>query len=158
MANGAEVDILVNGKRARVAAGGPRTLLSALRDDLRVLSPKRGCNQGVCGSCTVLIDDEPRRACLTLVERCEGHEVRTVEGLADDPIMQALQRNMVVSGGVQCGFCTPGVLLSARGLLGDTTNVDAAEVKAALSGNICRCTGYRTIVEAVLAAAKEVAP
>lgn len=153
-----ELELQVNGKRVSVATGGPRTLLSTLRDELRILSPKRGCNQGVCGSCTVLIDGEPRRACLTLVERCEGRDVRTVEGLAEDPIMRALQRNLEVSGGVQCGFCTPGVLISARGLLGETTSVDADEVKAALSGNICRCTGYRTIVEGVLAAAKELAP
>ena len=122
-----------------------------------VLSPKRGCNQGVCGSCTVLIDGEPRRACFTLVERSEGADVRTVEGLADDKIMQALQRAFVVSGGVQCGFCTPGVVASARALLAQTPSPDEREVKAALSGNLCRCTGYRTIVEAVLAAAKEVA-
>ncbi len=148
--------LIVNGKIARVAVGGAKTLLSALRDDLRVLSPKRGCNQGVCGSCTVLIDGEPRRACLTLVERCEGVDVRTVEGLANDKFMQALQRAFVVSGGVQCGFCTPGVLASARALLAETPAPDEGEVKAALSGNLCRCTGYRTIVEAVLAAAKEV--
>jgi aerobic-type carbon monoxide dehydrogenase small subunit (CoxS/CutS family) len=149
--------LTINGKMVLVATGGARTLLSALRDDVRVLSPKRGCNQGVCGSCTVLIDGEPRRACLTLVERCEGHDIRTVEGLGDDATMRALQDAIIVSGGVQCGFCTPGVLISACALLRETPAPDAQEVKAALSGNICRCTGYRTIVEAVLTAAKEIA-
>ena len=153
----ARATLNVNGKTVAVAVGGARTLLTALRDELRVLSPKRGCNQGVCGSCTVSIDGEPRRACLTLVERCEGREIRTVEGLGDDRIMRALQDAIVVSGGVQCGFCTPGVLISARALLAETPGPDVDEVKAALSGNICRCTGYRTIVEAVLAAAREVA-
>jgi carbon-monoxide dehydrogenase small subunit len=153
----ARATLTVNGKTFAVAVGGARTLLTALRDELRVLSPKRGCNQGVCGSCTVYIDGEPRRACLTLVERCEGQDIRTVEGLGDDRIMRALQDAIVVSGGVQCGFCTPGVLISARALLAETPEPDVDEVKAALSGNLCRCTGYRTIVEAVLTAARQVA-
>ena len=151
------LSLRVNGRQRRIEAEAGKTLLTALRDDLRVTSAKRGCNQGVCGSCTVLIDGEARRACLTLAERCVGREVQTLDGLADDPLMQALQKAIVLSGGVQCGFCTPGILISARALLAEGPAPGVAEVKAALSGNICRCTGYRTIVEAVLSAAGEVA-
>ena len=150
-------EISVNGKLARIEADGAKTLLTALREELHVHSAKRGCNQGVCGSCTVLVDGEARRSCLTLAERCRGKDVRTIEGLANDAVMKALQQAMIAGGGVQCGFCTAGVLLSAHALLADTPLVDADDIRAALSGNICRCTGYRTIVEAVLVASREIA-
>src|SRR5262245_52913453 len=110
-------ELNLNGKTERTDIVADATLLTVLRDDLRVTSAKRGCNQGVCGSCTVMIDGQPQRACLKLAAGCEGHEVQTVEGFADDAIMEALQRNMVVSGGVQCGFCTGGILISAQALL-----------------------------------------
>lgn len=147
----------LNGKPTKVEADAGATLLTTLRDDLRVLSPKRGCNQGVCGSCTVMIDGRPQRACLTLAAGCAGKHVQTIEGFTGDRVMDLLQRNMLVSGGVQCGFCTSGVLISAASLLKETVAPSVDEIRAALSGNLCRCTGYRRIVEAVVTAAAELA-
>ncbi len=147
----------LNGNRTRLDAEPGATLLAVLRDDLRVLSPKRGCNQGVCGSCTVMIDGRPQRACLTLAAGCEGKRVQTIEGFAGDRVMEALQRSMIVSGGVQCGFCTSGVLISAQSLLRENAAPTIEQIQAALSGNLCRCTGYRKIVDAVVSAAAELA-
>ena len=145
----------LNGEEVEVATGAGATLLETLREDLGVLSPKRGCNQGVCGACTVLVDGEPVRACLTLTARCEGHDLRTIEGMAQDRVMAALQKHMVEAGGVQCGFCTSGMLMSAHNLLTENANPGRDAVQSALSGNLCRCTGYRTIVDAVCGAAEE---
>ncbi|WP_116081803.1 (2Fe-2S)-binding protein [Tropicimonas sp. IMCC34011] len=147
--------LTLNGEEVQVASAAGATLLETLREDLRILSSKRGCNQGVCGACTVLVDGKPVRSCLTLTARCVGHSVQTMEGMDGDQIMATLQRHMVESGGVQCGFCTGGVLISARELLEDNPSPTREAVKTALSGNICRCTGYRTIVDAVCGAAEE---
>ena len=147
----------LNGKPTRIEADAGATLLSVLRDDLQVCSPKRGCNQGVCGSCTVMVDGRSQRACLTLAAGCAGKRVQTIEGFAGDAVMDALQRSMIVSGGVQCGFCTSGVLISAQSLLMENASPSVDEIRAALSGNLCRCTGYRRIVEAVASAAAELA-
>lgn len=149
--------LTLNGEEVEVASAPDATLLETLREDLRVLSSKRGCNQGVCGACTVIIDGKPVRSCLTLTALCEGRDVRTVEGLSDDRILNALQKHMVEAGGVQCGFCTGGMLMSARNLLAEVPRPSRDAVKSALSGNICRCTGYRTIVDAVCGAAEELA-
>ncbi|WP_035025043.1 (2Fe-2S)-binding protein [Gemmobacter nectariphilus] len=157
MAKKALFTLSLNGDQTDVAAAPDATLLETLRDGLGVLSPKRGCNQGVCGACTVLIDGVPVRSCLTLTARCEGHEISTMEGMNTDPVMEVLQRHMVASGGVQCGFCTSGMLMSARNLLAETPRPDREAVKSALSGNLCRCTGYRTIVDAICTAAEELA-
>jgi carbon-monoxide dehydrogenase small subunit len=150
-------ELTVNGAAVRATAEPDATLLTVLRDELRILSPKRGCNQGVCGSCTVMIDGEPQRSCLSLAAGCRGRSVQTVEGLAGDAIMQALQRAMIVSGGVQCGFCTGGILISAQSLLRESPAPSIRDIQAALSGNLCRCTGYRKIIDAVAAAAAELA-
>lgn len=147
----------VNGRDVDVLTASGATLLITLRDDLRILSCKRGCNQGVCGSCTVLVDDRPVRACLSVTENCRDSQVRTLEGLSDDLVMRALQERMVESGGVQCGFCTAGMLISARDLLAENPSPSVEDVQAALSGNLCRCTGYRKIIDAVRAAADDLA-
>lgn len=147
----------VNDQEVDVASSPHATLLETLREDLRILSPKRGCNQGVCGACTVLVDGIPVRACLTLTALCEGREVHTVEGLNGDPIVKALQKHMVEKGGVQCGFCTGGILASARDLLANDPTPSRETVKSALSGNVCRCTGYHAIIDAVCGAAEELA-
>lgn len=147
----------INGRGVDVLTAPGATLLHTLRDDLGILSCKRGCNQGVCGSCTVVVDDLPVRACLSVTENCTGKEVRTLEGFAEDPVMQALQERMIESGGVQCGFCTAGMLISARDLLVENPTPSIEDVQAALSGNLCRCTGYRKIVDAVRAAADDLA-
>jgi aerobic-type carbon monoxide dehydrogenase small subunit (CoxS/CutS family) len=147
----------INGERVAVRAALSTTLLTALRDELHLTAAKRGCNQGVCGACTVSIDGEPMRACLSLAHGCAGRAVRTLEGLADDARMQALQRAFAAGGALQCGFCTPGMLVAAHALLGRDTEPDDAAVRRALSGNLCRCTGYAKIVAAVRAAAESLA-
>ncbi len=143
----------INGRDREIFTEGEATLLDVLRGDLALRAAKRGCNQGVCGACTVMVDDLPVRGCLTLAGACTGRKVTTLEGLADDPAMQALQEAMIASGGVQCGFCTAGMLITARDLIAWTPGVDAAQIRAALSGNLCRCTGYVRIIEAVMDAA-----
>jgi carbon-monoxide dehydrogenase small subunit len=150
--------LTVNGRQRRVSVEGGETLLTVLRDQLALTGTKRGCNQGVCGSCTIAVDGWPVRGCLSLAAACEGREITTIEGAGADPAMGVLQRQFAERGAVQCGFCTPGMLISARRLIADTPRPGVAEVQAALSGNICRCTGYRKIVDAVLAAAAELTP
>jgi aerobic carbon-monoxide dehydrogenase small subunit len=128
------------------------TLLHVLHDELELTGTKDGCSQGVCGACTVLVDGLAVRACLLLAVRAHGSRVTTVEGLAADPVGRRLQQAFVDAGAVQCGFCTPGVLLSARALLAESAAPGEAEVREALVGNLCRCTGYARIVRAVVAA------
>lgn len=147
------LELQINGEPARVEAGLHDTLLSVLRDQLHLQAAKRGCNQGVCGVCTVSIDGWPARACLSLAHGCEGAQVRTLEGLNETPRMQALQRAFTEAGAFQCGFCTPGMLIAAEELLAREPAPDEAAVKRALSGNLCRCTGYVKIIEAVRTAA-----
>jgi carbon-monoxide dehydrogenase small subunit len=150
--------LTVNGRRRQVLARPDATLLDVLRDDLALRAAKRGCNQGVCGACTITLDGLPVRACLTMAGDCTGRAVTTLEGHAADPVMQALQEAMIASGAVQCGFCTSGMLVTARNLLAETPRPAEAEIRAALSGNLCRCTGYTRIIEAVAQAAAELAP
>ncbi len=152
-----DLTLTVNGRSRRIAVDGHETLLTVLREQLALTGAKRGCNQGVCGSCTVSIDGWPVRGCLSLAAACEGRDITTIEGAGADPAMAVLQRHFVEHGAVQCGFCTPGMLISARRLVADTPRPGVTEVQAALSGNICRCTGYRKIIDAVLAAAAELA-
>ncbi|HUC61755.1 MAG TPA: (2Fe-2S)-binding protein [Alphaproteobacteria bacterium] len=148
----------VNGSQRQVEAAGDATLLTVLRDGLELTGAKRGCNQGVCGACTVALDGAPVRACLSIAANCEGQEIVTVEGLARDPIGAALRKSFAECGAVQCGFCTPGMLMAARRLLADGLRPDTDQIRAGLSGNLCRCSGYRKIVDAVHRAAEALAP
>jgi len=145
----------VNGDPRECAVTPGTTLLEALRYGLGLTGSKQGCDKGDCGSCTVLLDGHPILACITLALAAEGHEVRTVEGLADGPVPHPLQDALDITGGAQCGFCTPGILMSAYALLARNPNPTRAEVAHALSGNLCRCTGYTKIFEAVELAARE---
>ena len=122
--------------------------------DLCLTAAKRGCNQGVCGACTVLVDGRTARACLTLSHNAAESEVQTLEGLRENPLMHELQAQFTAHGAFQCGFCTPGMLVSAYALLGKTPVPTEAEVRAAMSGNLCRCSGYQSIVSAVTAAGR----
>ncbi len=147
----------VNGEAVDVAARDHDTLLEVLRGPLGLTGTKRGCEKGDCGACTVLIDDAPALACLTLAARCEGRSIRTVEGLAGPEGLHPVQQAFVEHGAAQCGYCTPGMLMSATELL-ESRPADAPpptheEIAAALSGNLCRCTGYTKILDAVAAAA-----
>jgi aerobic-type carbon monoxide dehydrogenase small subunit (CoxS/CutS family) len=147
------IELRINGESVPVEAALHDTLLTVLRERLQLTAAKRGCNQGVCGACTVSVDGWPVRACLSLAQGCEGSDVRTLEGLNDTPRMQALQRAFAQVGAFQCGFCTPGMLVAAEALLARERSPDEAAIRAALSGNLCRCTGYVTIVAAVRSAA-----
>jgi aerobic carbon-monoxide dehydrogenase small subunit len=132
-----------------------RTLIEVLRDDLQLTGTKDACRQGVCGSCTVLADGVPIRSCLTLAARCQGKHITTVEGLRSDGKLDRLQQEFVNAGAVQCGYCTPGMLMMATALLRENPSPTAEQVREQLIGNLCRCTGYQRIVRAVLAASGE---
>jgi carbon-monoxide dehydrogenase small subunit len=148
-------ELHINGTRRTTLVEGSDTLLTVLRDRLGMTGAKRGCNQGVCGACTVLIDGEPKRSCLSLALNCNGQVIVTIEGFSRDRIGAALQNAFATTGAVQCGFCTPGMLVSAHGLLADFSDPTDDEIRAGISGNLCRCSGYRKIVDAVRLAAKE---
>jgi len=152
------VALTINGQAREVQATLGDTLLTVLRDQLLLTAAKRGCNQGVCGACTVLVDGKPQRACLSLAANCEGAAITTLEGLQRDATMARLQKAFAAAGAVQCGFCTPGILISAHWLLGRKPEAPVDEIRAGLSGNLCRCTGYRKVVDAVAAAAREAKP
>ncbi len=145
----------VNGDVRECAATPSTTLLEALRYGLALTGSKQGCDKGDCGACTVLVDGEPVLACITLALACEGRQVRTVEGLADGATPHPLQDAFDVTGGAQCGFCTPGMLMSAAALLERNADPSRDEIAHALSGNLCRCTGYTKILDAVEMAARE---
>ena len=147
------VELTVNGDPYRREVEPDATLLSLLRDALGLTGTKWGCMTGDCGACTVLVDGEPVVSCLQLARQVDGAEVTTVEGLAENGQLGDLQAAFVRNGAAQCGFCTPGVLMSAEALLRRTDAPTEAEVREALSGNLCRCTGYNKIVDAVLEAA-----
>jgi len=152
----APIELLVNGDRYRVATEPGRTLAEVLREDLRLVGTKIGCGQGDCGACTVLVDGAAVCACLTLAADVAGCAITTIEGLAPSPTqLHPLQRAFVERGAVQCGFCTGGMILSAAHLLSEEPHPDEARIRRGLSGNLCRCTGYDKIVEAVQVAASE---
>lgn len=143
----------VNGVDELVDVPANMTLLGMLRDKLALTGTKNGCAAGECGACTVLLNGEPVNSCMVLAVECEGAEVITVEGLAQDGQLDTLQQTLIDKGAVQCGFCTPGMLISARALLNRNPDPTEKEIKEALVGNLCRCTGYFRIVDGVKAAA-----
>jgi len=146
----------LNGKRVECEARPNKTLLDLLRADLGLTSVKKGCEQGECGACTVLLDGAPVNSCLVLAPQVEGRAVTTLDGLVDDPLMAALRKAFMEDGAIQCGFCTPGMLLSAYALLRENPRPTEEEVKTAIEGNICRCTGYIKIIEAIMDAAERI--
>ncbi|MFW6070379.1 MAG: (2Fe-2S)-binding protein [bacterium] len=150
--------LTVNGQRFNVTTEPNKTLLYLLRDDLGFVGAKDACGgEGECGACTVLLDGEPVNACLVLAGQAHQRDVETIEGLARDGELHPLQRSFVETGGVQCGFCTPGAIMAAKALLDRSPQPDDAEIQEALSGNLCRCTGYSKMMEAVRVAARRVA-
>jgi carbon-monoxide dehydrogenase small subunit len=151
----AMIELSVNGDRRTVGIPAHYTLLETLRYALGLTGSKQGCDKGDCGACTVLLDGDPILSCITPAWEAEGREVRTVEGIAGPGGLHALQEAFEITGGAQCGFCTPGVLMSALALLEREATPSRADIRDALSGNLCRCTGYTSIYEAVeLAAAR----
>jgi len=141
--------VTINGELEQVDVPSQMTLLQLLRDKLALTGTKNGCMAGECGSCTVLLNGEPVNSCMILAVECNGAEVVTVEGLAHDGVLHPVQQAIIDYGGVQCGFCTPGILISARALLDRNPDPSEDEIREALVGNLCRCTGYLRIVEAV---------
>jgi len=150
-----KIRFTVNGDVVEMAVEHHQRLLDVLREDLALTGAKEGCGGGECGACTVLMDNEPVNACLVLAVEADGREIITIEGLARENCLDPLQEAFIEHAALQCGFCTPGMILSAKALLLRNPNPTEAEVKEALSGNLCRCTGYKSIVDAVLAAAEK---
>jgi carbon-monoxide dehydrogenase small subunit len=148
------INLTLNGELEQVDVPGNMTLLEMLRESLSYTGTKNGCAAGECGACTVMMNGEPINSCLVLAVECDGAEIITVEGLAQDAQLDAIQSAIIDVGGVQCGFCTPGVLINSRALIDRNPNPSEDEIKTALVGNLCRCTGYGRIVEGVLEAAK----
>ncbi len=148
------IKLKVNGELKELDVEPWRTLLEVLREDLGLTSVKEGCGTGDCGSCTVILNGRAVNSCLVLAVDADGGEVLTVEGLSNGPELHPLQKAFIKHGAIQCGFCTPGMIMAAKALLDENPNPSPEEVKEALSGNICRCAGYSNIVKAVLAAAR----
>jgi carbon-monoxide dehydrogenase small subunit len=143
------ITLTINGSSEQVDVPSNLTLLQMLREKLALTGTKNGCMAGECGACTVMLNGEPVNSCMVLAVECDGAEVLTVEGLAKDSVLDPIQETIIDQGGVQCGFCTPGILISARALLDRNTNPSEADIREALVGNLCRCTGYLRIIEAV---------
>ena len=149
------IKLRINGEAYEVEVEPRRLLVDVLRDNLGLTGTKKACDFGNCGSCTILMDGKPILSCLILAIEAQDKDILTVEGLAKDGQLHPLQQAFIDHGAIQCGFCTPGMLLSAKALLNGNPQPTEAEVKEALSGNLCRCTGYAKIIEAVEAAAQK---
>src|SRR3954469_12434722 len=139
----------VNGEAAEASVAPYKTLLEVLREDLDLTGTKHGCELGECGACAVLVDGEPQLSCLVLALECEGRSVQTIEGLARGPELHPLQAAFTDFGGSQCGYCTPGVIMTAKALLERNPSPPREEIKVATAGNLCRCTGYQQIADAI---------
>ena len=150
-----QMRLTVNGEPVEVSFAPYKTLLEVLREDLDLTGTKHGCELGECGACAVLVDGEPQLSCLLLAVECEGRSVQTIEGLASGTKLHPLQAAFADCGGSQCGYCTPGMLMTAKALLDKESNPSRERIKEAIAGNICRCTGYNQIVEAIEGAAAE---
>jgi len=147
-----EIDFTLNGNRVRMTVQDHWTLLHLLREEMGMTGTKEGCGSGECGACTVIIDGVAVNSCLYLAPEINGRDIVTIEGLAEaDGTLHPLQRSFVENGGIQCGYCSPGMIMSAKALLDENPNPDVEEIKHALAGNLCRCTGYTQIFESVRA-------
>ena len=152
------ITIKVNGETFDLLIEPRKTLVQVLREDLRLTGTKTGCNVGDCGTCTVLINGVAVLSCLTLAVEVQDKEITTIEGLAEGEKLDPIQEAFVDHGAIQCGFCTPGMILAAKSLLRENAEPDREEIKEAIGGNLCRCTGYAKIIEAIEKAAQETRP
>ncbi len=150
-----QIKLSVNGFSHPLLVQSDETLLFTLRERLYLIGTKEGCNQGTCGSCTVLLDGKPVLSCMTPTLRCVEKNVTTIENIGSGDKLHAVQKHLVEKGGLQCGFCTPGVVMTAVSFLEENPNASRQEIKESLSGNLCRCTGYKKIIDAVENAAEE---
>ncbi len=151
-----EIELTINGKRRKIIVKPNDLLLNVIREDLGLAGTKYGCGTGECGACTVLIEGEPVLSCLTLAVTVDKKKVATIEGIGTDENPHPLQQTFVEAGAIQCGYCTPGMILSAKALLDKNPNPTEDEIKRAIGGNLCRCTGYVKIIEAVKLAAEHI--
>lgn len=149
-----KVNFTLNGRKVSLEVSPEETLLSVVRNKFNLTGAKEGCGQGECGACTMIVNGRPMTTCLILAIEAEGYEITTVEGLSTEDELDVIQEEFITHGALQCGYCTPGMIMSAKGLLMENTDPTEEDVVKALSGNLCRCTGYKKIVEATLAAAK----
>jgi carbon-monoxide dehydrogenase small subunit len=150
------IEVVVNGTMHRTEVPARRLLADFLRDDLFLTGTKRGCETGVCGACSVLLDGEVVKSCLSLAVQANGHEITTVEGLSPGGALHPVQEAFVENGGFQCGYCTPGFLMASIAILNETPDPTEEQIRAGLSGNLCRCTGYVGIVVSIKAAAEKI--
>ena len=146
--------LTINGEPSECAFHPNKTLLEVLREDLGLTGTKHGCEMGHCGACCVLIDEQPVLSCLALAVEAQGHNVRTVEGLAKDGELHPIQQAFAECGAAQCGYCTPGFLMTGAALIEQQTDLSEQEIREAIAGNLCRCTGYTKIIEAIQVASK----
>lgn len=149
------ISLIVNGQEYDLVIPVNRTLTQVLRENLRLTGTKQGCAVGDCGSCTVLLNGLPVNSCLVLAVEADGQEITTIEGLAQDEQLHPIQQAFVEHGGIQCGFCTPGMILSSKALLDKNPTPTEREIREAISGNLCRCTGYQKIVESITSVGKK---
>jgi len=149
-----KINVTINNELEQVLVPSNMTLMQMLRESVALTGTKNGCSAGECGACTVLLNGEPVNSCMVLAVECDGANIVTVEGLADDKQLDPIQEAIIHEGGVQCGFCIPGVLISSRALLDRNPNPNEEEIREALVGNLCRCTGYVRIIESVRTAAR----
>lgn len=149
------ITLLVNDDQYQLSIDDSRTLLDVLRSDLDLTGTKWGCLTGDCGACTVMLNGLPVVSCLQVAAQLDGAEVQTIEDIASNAGLSALQEHFIAHGATQCGFCTPGMIMSAHALLQASDNLDEPTIREALSGNLCRCTGYNKIIDAILEASKE---
>ncbi len=149
MSNTAFIDLIINGNRYNINVSKETTLLEVIRDVIGLKGTKRGCDEGHCGACTVILDGKAVNSCITLAYLVNHKSITTIEGLSKNGELNPLQRAFIDEGAVQCGFCTPGMILSAKALLDENKNPNEDEIKEAISGNLCRCTGYARIIKAI---------
>jgi carbon-monoxide dehydrogenase small subunit len=150
-----QVGLTVNGTLYELGVQPWETLLEVVRDRLGLTGTKEGCGLGECGACTVIMDGETVNSCLVLAAEADGKEITTIEGLADGDKLHPIQEAFIENGGLQCGFCTPGMIMSAKALLDENANPSEAEIRRGIAGNLCRCTGYTKIIESITSAAKK---
>ena len=150
------INLKINGETYQLNVKSNVLLLDLIRDNIGLTGTKRGCETGECGACTVLLDGKPVNSCLVLAVEANGRNVITIEGLSEDNKLHPLQEAFIEEGAVQCGFCTPGMLLSAKALLDVNSNPKEEEIKKAIAGNLCRCTGYTKIMKAIISAAEKI--
>lgn len=148
------INFTLNNEEVSYEVEPNKTLLRMLRDDFDLTGAKEGCGQGECGACTILLDGKPVNSCLILAVDADGKDILTIEGLSSGNELDELQLSFITNGALQCGYCTPGMILSAKGLLNENPHPTEEEVKEAISGNLCRCTGYKKIIEAIMKVAE----